>query len=182
MEFCSMTGLPCIPGCTRQTCAGMHVSLDQWPTAPDAPPTVAGQITDERIAEWLAYEGDLSLHDAVAPSLLRAALTELQHRREAEAGAKPEAWAREMDINGLPDIHWEVWGVDNKSPPLVFGGGVDGWKYRKGMLNADEGSREFVVGQLSVQIVEWYAEDHPIRAALLSFTFRAALKDTTHGP
>jgi hypothetical protein len=92
----------------------------------------------------------------------------------------PFAVLKRLIAATFPDIHWEVWGVDNKSPPLVFGGGVDGWKYRKGMLNAEEGSREFVVGQLSAQIVEWYAEDHPIKAALLSFTFRAALKDTTH--
>jgi hypothetical protein len=67
----------------------------------------------------------------------------------------------------FPDIHWEVWGVDNKHPPLIVGGGVDGWKYGKGMLNATEGSHEAVIAQLFDQVLDWYAEDHPIEAATM---------------
>lgn len=65
----------------------------------------------------------------------------------------------------FPDIHWEVWGVDNKHPPLIVGGMVDGWKYKKGGFNATEGSHEDVIGQLFDKILAMYAEDHPIRAA-----------------
>lgn len=29
--ICPNTGLPCIPSCTRETCAGLHIPLNEWP-------------------------------------------------------------------------------------------------------------------------------------------------------
>jgi hypothetical protein len=31
---CPMTGLPCLPGCDRKTCAGMYTPVNQWPDVP----------------------------------------------------------------------------------------------------------------------------------------------------
>jgi len=41
---CPNTGLPCIPGCTRKTCAGLHVPLNEWPEPTEPPDT--GSIFD----------------------------------------------------------------------------------------------------------------------------------------
>jgi hypothetical protein len=47
--ICPNTGLPCVPGCDRKTCAGLHVPLNEWPALdhetvepePDDPPPAA---------------------------------------------------------------------------------------------------------------------------------------------
>lgn len=32
---CPNTGLPCVPGCDRKSCAGLHAPLNQWPMPDD---------------------------------------------------------------------------------------------------------------------------------------------------
>jgi hypothetical protein len=77
---------------------------------------VPEHISDERLAEWLAYEGDHSLRDAVAPSLLRVALTELQHRREAEASFRALVVECRNQINSIIEdgaaTDWRMWRDD----------------------------------------------------------------------
>lgn len=54
---CSMTGLPCVPGCDRKTCAGMHIPLDQWPASSPSPAVATGGVT----ALLDAYEAQVKL-------------------------------------------------------------------------------------------------------------------------
>lgn len=66
----------------------------------------------------------------------------------------------------FPEIHWEVWAEsDYERPPKVVRGGVDGWKYRKGVFQTEEGPHEEVINALIKRIRKWYFEDHPVRAA-----------------
>jgi len=35
---CSMTGLPCVPGCDQKNCAGMHIPINEWPEPAEPEP------------------------------------------------------------------------------------------------------------------------------------------------
>ena len=43
--ICPNTGLPCVPDCARETCAGLHIPLNEWPM-PDEDEPAATQPTN----------------------------------------------------------------------------------------------------------------------------------------
>jgi hypothetical protein len=71
----------------------------------------------------------------------------------------------------FPEIHWEVWGVDNKARPERFQGGLDGWKYRAGLFQSEEGTCDEVVHALMAKLLDWYALKEPTKAGELAHAY-----------
>ena len=76
----------------------------------------------------------------------------------------------------FPKIYWEVWGTDNKHPPMILQGGLDGWQYpgfgRDLLFQSPEGSHAQVIQHLRNTILRWWARRHPVDAARLWFASR----------